>query len=301
MKILRIREFAEKLALTAVFIATVIAAGGQDPYSLYKTSGPVKGVWTIVENNTVNIYLVAGKDSALVIDTGYGLGDLKGYIRTITTLPLIVVNTHGHGDHAGNDHQFEKVYSHPDDSGLIASVLNPERRKKAIAARNKEKKYSDGELDAMVKGPMPRLIPVKEGYVFDLGGRKLEVIVVPGHTPGSICFLDKKNKILFAGDHTNAIVWLFLKDCLPLETYLKSLEKVKGKIRKFNLIMPGHNAPLPKNFIYEQISCVKSILDGTCQSVPYKYGPYTSGVMLCRFKTSEVAYNPENLFVEKKK
>ncbi len=225
----------------------------------------------------VNIYVVEGNDSALIIDTGYGNGDLKAYVRTLTKLPLIVVNTHGHGDHTGCDYLFPKIYANAKDFGLINANLKKERER-------------HGDFVA------PELVPIKEGYTFDLGGRKLEVIDVPGHTHGSICLLDSGNKILFAGDNTNTIVWLFLKDSYPLEVYLKSLEKVEKHINDFNIIMPGHNEPLPKTFISEQIACVKSILDGSCSSVPYNQSAFTAGAMLCTYKSAGVAYNPDNLF-----
>ena len=184
------------LIISVFFLNTIMF--GQETNSCYKVNKVGDKVWVIVENNTVNIYLVEGKDSALIIDTGYGIGDLKAYIRTLTKLPLILVNTHGHGDHVGNDPQFPKVYAHPDDFYLINASFDKERRKKAILSRAKDQKYTDKELEEMANITPPALIPVKEGYVFDLGDRKLEVIEVPGHTHGSICLLDTENKILFA-------------------------------------------------------------------------------------------------------
>jgi len=276
------------------FFMVSFIANGQSVNNCYKVNKVAENVWAIVENSTVNIYLVEGKDSALIIDTGYGIGDLKSYLQTLTKLPLIVVNTHGHRDHDGNDYQFSKVYAHPEDFSLIYASYDKEARRITLASM---KKLTDAELDAKVNVAPPTLVPVKEGHIFDLGDRKLEVIEVPGHTHGSICLLDVENKILFAGDHINAIVWLFLKDCYPLEVYLKSLQKIEK--REFNIIMPGHNAPLDKTFISEHIACVKSILDGTCAPVPYNYASFTAGALLCKYKTSQVAYDPNNLRVKK--
>jgi hydroxyacylglutathione hydrolase len=136
---------------------------------------------------------------------------------------------------------------------------------------------------------------LREGHVFDLGDRKLEVIEVPGHTHGSIVLLDKENKILFSGDNSNSIVWLFLNECYPLEVYLESLEKVQKRVNDFNIIMPGHNTPLEKTYISEQIDCVKSILNGTCSSEHYNHPANNSGALVCKFKTAQVAYSPNNL------
>jgi len=268
---MKILQSSKPLCFAVLFFMITPVIHGQDTNKCYKANKVADKVWAIVENNTVNIYLVEGKDSALVIDAGYGSGDLKAYIQTLTNLPLMLVNTHGHGDHTGSDYQFSTLYAHPGDFELISAHDNV----------------------------LPSLIPVREGHVFELGGRKLEVIEVPGHTHGSICLLDTDNKILFAGDNTNALVWLFLKDCYPLETYLKSLQKIEARRDEYNIIMPGHNTPLEKTFISEQIACVKSILDGTCSPVPYNYSSFTAGAMLCKYKTAEVAYDPDNLYEKK--
>ncbi|HEX2934175.1 MAG TPA: MBL fold metallo-hydrolase [Bacteroidales bacterium] len=231
--------------------------------------------WAITEKNSMvgaNIYLVLGKDSALIIDTGYGQGDLKAFIGTLTKLPLIVVNTHGHGDHAGNNKQFSKIYLHPDDFYMLQS-------------NNKN---------------APKLVPIREGYVFNLGGgRKLDVMDVPGHTPGSIVLFDVDSKILFSGDNTNNLVWLFLRDCKPLEVYLQSLEKVQKRINDFNIVMPGHNDPLGKTFIADQIGCVKAILNGTSEEAPYQHQYAQKGVMLAKYGEAQVAYDPKNLRAKK--
>ena len=277
-----------KLLVFAVFFFLSIAfALGQNNNGSYTASKVAEGVWTIVESaaTPVNIYLVEGKDSALLIDTGYGYGDLKAYVKTLTQLPLVVVNTHGHGDHNGNNSQFSKIYAHSADFNMLNASYNKEKRKKAVAS---------GEAVAP-----PVLMPVKEGYIFNLGERKLEVIEVPGHTRGSICLLDTKNRILFAGDNTNSLVWLFLKDCTPLEGYLKSLQKVAKRSNEFDTIMPGHNEPLPKAFINDQIICVKNILAGTCSPVPYNVGSFSVGAMVCAYNNAQVAYDPENLFEKK--
>ena len=287
------------LTFAVFFFAITPIVKGQDVNSCYKATKVADKVWSIVENGTVNIYVVEGKDSALIIDTGYGAGDLKAFVQTLTKLPLIVVNTHGHGDHYGADCQFTKIYAHPEDFGLISASFDKEKRKKAIVSMAKDKKYTDDQLNAMVNTPVPSLVPVKEGYVFNLGDRKLEVIEVPGHTHGSIVLLDVENKILFAGDHINAIVWLFMKDCYPLEVYLKSLQKIEKLKNDYNIIMPGHNAPLDKAFISELIACVNSILDGICSPVPYNYSSLTAGFMLCKYKTAQVTYDPNNLRVAK--
>lgn len=57
--------------------------------------------------------LVIGKQKALLVDTGYGLENLKEYIEKMNNKPLIVVNSHGHMDHTGGNYLFDEVYIHP--------------------------------------------------------------------------------------------------------------------------------------------------------------------------------------------
>ena len=91
------------LVAIGLFIIITPVMFGQDIDSCYKVNKVADKVWAIVEtlnnNSNVNIYVVEGKDSAMIIDTGFGTGDLKAYVQTLTKLPLIVVNTNGHGDH----------------------------------------------------------------------------------------------------------------------------------------------------------------------------------------------------------
>ena len=127
------------------------------------------GVWYIQDSRGGVMYLVAGQARALLIDTGWGEGDLPSHIKTLTSLPVLVVNTHGHRDHTSGNGKFDEVYIHTADLPLVE------------------------ESNA-------RLIPIYDGYVFDLGQRDIRVIGVPGHSPGSICLLDKAARTLFSGD-----------------------------------------------------------------------------------------------------
>lgn len=264
-----------KFASICLFLLASTFVNGQTTESVFTINKVAEKTWVIVENNEVNMYLVEGSDSALIIDTGNGKGDLKTFIRKYTKLPLIVVNTHGHGDHVANDHLFDKVYINLLDTDLFHWV------------------YSKGMPKSL------KLDAFKEGQIFDLGGRKIKVISVPGHTRGSMVLLDRENKILFAGDNSNQLVWLFLNESLPLEIYLATLQKLAAHINEFEIILPGHGTPLKNTFVNEQILCVKSILDGTCSPQPYKSQNISDRAMVCKFKTAEVSYDPQNLRVKK--
>ena len=257
------------LFLAALILFPSIAECQQDS-SWFTVKEVAKDVWQIIDRGP-NIYLIIGSDSALVVDTGNGAADLAGQIRKMTDKPLIVVNTHGHGDHTGANYQFAKVCVHEAD--LEVCQLPQER----MSGRNQCWKIylrqKGRRTREMFKGKPfnTMLIPVTDGDLFNLGDRWIKVIETPGHTPGSICLLDISNKLLFAGDNNNGLVWLWLPGCLPLSKYLATLEKQVERMSEFTTIFPGHGDPLPAEFILDQVACVRSILDGTCQSEPYEH------------------------------
>ena len=278
------------LFLAALFFFPFTALSQQDS-SWFSVKEVAKDVWQINDRGP-NIYLIIGHDSALVVDTGNGAANLAGQIRKMTDKPLIVVNTHGHGDHTGANYQFAKVYVHEADLESAAASGTAERAKSILENIPKAERPKDAELFEG-KPFNTRLIPVTDGDLFNLGDRWIKVIETPGHTPGSICLLDISNKLLFAGDNNNGLVWLWLPGCLPLSKYLVTLEKQVEKMSEFTTIFPGHGDPLPAEFILDQEACVKSILDRTCQSEPYEH--YSGNPRVCAFGQAKVAFNPENL------
>lgn len=249
--------------------------------------------WRISDYDEDNIYLIEGTDSALLVDNGIGAVNLIDFVKRITPLPLIVINTHGHPDHVGSNNQFEKVYAHPDDLEAIKYFT--------------DRQVQQELLQHMVQSPIPdsikfngpdtlqvaKLVPVSDGYVFDLGNRKIEVIHVPGHTPGSICLLDSENKLLFAGDHIKQLVWVHMEESLPMEDYLNSLKKLKARETEFEILLPGHHNPLDVKFLVELINCAENIISGNCQSQPYE--SVVGKGMVCEFKKAKIAYNPARI------
>ncbi|MEJ2077584.1 MAG: MBL fold metallo-hydrolase [Acidobacteriota bacterium] len=137
------------------------------------------------------------------------------------------------------------------------------------------------------------LDPIEAGARIDLGGRSLEVIETPGHTPGSICLLDAGNKLLFAGDTSNIPVWLFLDVSLPLDVYLQSLQRLEARAGEFDTIFPGHRTPLDPPFLTELTTCVQNILDGTCKGEPYT--SFAGDALQCSCERATVAFDPNKL------
>jgi glyoxylase-like metal-dependent hydrolase (beta-lactamase superfamily II) len=271
-----------------LFLATCTGIHAQ----WYKVKELSDNVWVLDDHGSDNSYLVIGTDSALLIDTGLGLADLKSVVKKITDKPVIVVNTHGHPDHVGANYQFEKAYIHPADSASARSFLTPSARERTAGMMTRGEGPAPGET---YTGEIftTRVIPVKEGDVFNLGGRQIEVMETPGHTPGEICLLDREHKLLFTGDNNNSLVWLFLENCLPLSEYLVTLKKQESRLEEFDTLFPGHGPPMRSDFILDQIQCVSSILDGTCESEPYE--SFAGNAMICTWGRAKVTFNPDNL------
>jgi glyoxylase-like metal-dependent hydrolase (beta-lactamase superfamily II) len=137
---------------------------------------------------------------------------------------------------------------------------------------------------------MATLLPLQDGQVLDLGERKIEVIHMPGHTKGSICLLDRKNKLLFTGDNIKPLVWMHMEESVPLETYLNSLKKIQARNSEFTTLLPGHDDLVNKEFITDLITCVQDIIAGKCEGKPYE--SVVGNGLICNYKDAQVAYNP---------
>ena len=218
------------------------------------------------------MFLCIGKERALLIDTGTGTFDLKQLVRRLTDLPYDVVLTHGHVDHAGGMDLFDRVYMHEKDMEMALNLTYEERHHYAssLSSMDKEKAY-DFSLDMVRRWEhTPELIPVDEGYVFDLGDRKLEVFFMPGHTAGSITLLDRKNRIHFSGDACN-INTLCMGS--PVETLLHTAQRIKAMEPLFDQDYNGHlgYAGMPEcrsqaKYVRDSVIMVcRSILDHTAE------------------------------------
>lgn len=163
-----------------------------------------KNVWHICEYGFDSIFVVVGDKRAAVIDTGTGVCDLPAIIAQITDKPYDVYLTHGHVDHAGGMHQFEKVYLHEADFDAARSLNREERLNYMnIMLSMCGGIYAVDENSLVDDTYDTELVAIKEGDIIDLGGRELEVFETPGHTPGALSILDHTSEIMFTGDSCN--------------------------------------------------------------------------------------------------
>ena len=226
-----IRAVAVKAGLPDSEVATFNYTIERRDRGMYISREVGPGVWMILDFDDTKMVLILGSQRALLIDAGMGGGDLRGYVEArIGRLPLDVLITHAHPDHIACMGQFQgryDVYMHLADLPMVKNFV--EQRGYAI-------------------DPVA-IKDIREGFVFDLGDRRLRVYEVPGHTDGCLALLDEANGILFSGDAVGSnratitdSLWMQHKGKMPIDIYLSSLQVFRAKVRgKIKLIYTGHN------------------------------------------------------------
>lgn len=215
-----------------------------------------KGMYLITAPPLSNhIFLVLGKEKAMLIDTGLGLGSLRSVVEDITELPIILINTHGHPDHCGGNAEFTNTYMNLSDRDVFEAKCSYEARYKELSGRNIT------GLDKLQGTPaLPN--PVEDGQIFDLGGREMMIIYTPGHTKGSICIYDGKSKSLFAGDNIMAGNTDILE---PFAANISDYRKALLKLSSLDIekIYAGHSPyEVMPSVIVNKITCTDRILNG---------------------------------------
>ena len=250
-----------------------------------------EGTYEIDIFDTGSVFLIVGSERALVIDTGIGIGDLKGMLRKLTDKPLTVVMSHGHGDHTGGAGQFGEYHMNEKDFAGFGVVAGMDMRKGYASFFPKkfpDRYYAyDPETDIVDFGDNVRRIPMTEGQVFDLGGRKVTAFECPGHTPGSMVFLDETSRCLFAGDALNCNLLLRSKpgdmNYVKISDALAGLVRIKEMSGRYDGIYNGHHdfrplgAPLKANVLDDAIELLRSILAGTYEPIEQPGGMFGMG------------------------
>jgi len=217
-------------------------------YGAWKTEF---GDWMIVTTGNVHCYLLLGSEKALLIDTGYGDGDLRYLVESITDLPVMVVNTHTHLDHSGGNGFWEEAYIGHGGEGTAREVMS-----------NKRLPYPDYTIHFL-----------EDGQMISLGDREVEVITIGAHHASSLAFLDKKNKTLYCGDEleSSQVLLCVSGEDVPtnvlVERHLNNMKKLQARKAEIDRLIPAHNgAPISPDYIDEFIHLSEWILSG--EAVP---------------------------------
>ncbi len=166
-----------------------------------------------------NIWHLRGRDRDLLIDTGMGIASLEEATRSLIDKPVVAVATHTHVDHMGGHYEFPDRLVHraeaenlaqPDERGALftgsfsADFIRQLRDSGYQVAEDQPLitalPHAGYEPEAYELRPAPASRLVEDGDVVDTGDRHLEVLHLPGHSPGSIGLWEAASGTLFSGD-----------------------------------------------------------------------------------------------------
>lgn len=220
-----------------------------------------EGMWSI-EDKGVRCFLLEGAQEAVLVDTGFGTGDILAAVRSVTDKPVFVVITHADSDHIGCNAQFERVYMHPADYDRYYTKTTPKT--------------------------VP--LPLFEGDVIDLGAFRLEVILTPGHTPGSIMLLEREKRFLIAGDIIQNGKIHMHGPGRNLHAYIASLAMLEKKYAALlDLIYASHaDAQQTPDLIPALIAAAADVAGGRVQGEAPTF-PLPKGSPPCKFYDCGVA------------
>lgn len=185
-----------------------------------------------------SLYLVEGQYKALLIDAGTNIKDLDKIAASITSKPVMLVATHVHPDHTGESiNVFPEIYLNQADTVNIPGMM------------------------ANYKGVVRYL---KDGQTIDLGGRTIDVVFTPAHTPGSTSFIDRAAGYGFSGDSFGSGNLLL---SVNFSTLLATCQKMSGIMEKYSIkkLYPGHffgGNPETKQRVDDMATISRDVLAG---------------------------------------
>lgn len=258
-----------RLIISALFITFSSCFYAQTEGN-YRVDELGKGFWRIqaVKGTLSTVYLIEGSKEALVIDACTGQEGLKEIVQQLTgKKPVKLALTHGHFDHSGGMKYFDEVYLHIADTNLLPKGVN-------IAQHY-----------------------IGEGYVFDLGGQKIEILSIPGHTPGSIAFFNRAGRYILTGDGIGSTsVWAHISND-PLTVFLASVKRLEAMKGDIDELYVGHheqeNVKLTTQYITDMRIAAEKVLDGTIETKPYA-SSFRNGQQ-ATYGSATLIYNPDRL------
>lgn len=128
------------------------------------------------------LYLIFGKDRALLVDTGAGTTEISRVLDGVIkkwlqrngreSIPLVVTHSHNHGDHTSGDAQLRVMPN----VTVVGATLD------AVKAHFGFKNWPQDVIE------------------YDLGGRVIDILGIPGHDVASIALYDRQTAVLITGD-----------------------------------------------------------------------------------------------------
>ena len=182
------------------------------------------GVRHLRDEMGVCMTLIEGRDRAMLIDTGYGLHDIKADILRLTDKPLSVYLTHAHHDHALGAGCFDTVHLNEKDMEIYPFYTDEAHRKHVLnGAHGKGLAPDEARFFGL---SMAKALPILT-QTEELGDMEVRILPCPGHTQGSTMFYIEKYHLLLTGDNWNPCTWLFFPEALGVREYLHNMRCVQ--------------------------------------------------------------------------
>jgi glyoxylase-like metal-dependent hydrolase (beta-lactamase superfamily II) len=217
-------------------------------YEVYRIRPGIFAIYEPHQYEEVISYLIVGSHRGLLFDTGLGIGDVRAVVTALTKLPITVLNSHTHFDHIGGNWEFNEI---------LALNIPFARRNAGGASRDEVRdailpERFCGDLPPCFRPDQYSIRPyqisgyVGEGETIDLGGRTLEVVLTPGHTPDSLCLLDRENRVLFVGDtFYPGPIYLYVPET-DVAAYKRSIDRLANLAPQLDMLLTGHNLPVSR-------------------------------------------------------
>lgn len=185
-------------------------------------------------------YLLNGSERSLLIDTGLGICNIYDEVKKLTDKPVAAAATHVHWDHIGGHRYFPEFYAHGEELGWLAGEfpLPIETVRNMVVDRCDLPDSYDVSGYELFQGVPARVL--KDHDKIEVGGRVIEVLHTPGHSPGHLCFWEKERGYLFTGDLVYKDTLFAYYPSTDPKAYLKSLEIISELPAK--RIFPAHHS-----------------------------------------------------------
>lgn len=237
-------------------------------FEIYRIRPGVFAIYEPKQFEEVISYLILGEKRAVLFDTGLGVGKISAVVARLTPLTVTVINSHTHFDHVGGNAEFQEIWNrdlpytlqnmHGQSNAYSRDTLLPERLCGSLPPGTKPDSYTTR--------PWKSLHTLQDGERINLGGRELEVLFTPGHTPDSLTLLDRKNGLLFTGDSFYpGPIYLFTPET-DFGAYAQSVARLAALESQIQLLLPAHNVPVaPPAYLHRLAYAVQQVRNGKAQ------------------------------------
>jgi glyoxylase-like metal-dependent hydrolase (beta-lactamase superfamily II) len=241
-----------------------------DWFQVYRVKPDVYAFSEPRQYEEVISYLIVGSKNALLFDTGMGIAKIRPVVESITSLPVLVLNSHSHPDHIGGNYEFENILGLNTEFTRMNASGNSEMEIKTWVDRNHVCGTLPPGFDASSYSSKAFRITdfIGDGKVIDLGNRKLTVLLTPGHTPDSLCLLDSEHRILFTGDtFYPGPIYLFAPGT-DFQAYVRSVDRLVSHQNEIDDLLTAHNEPLaPASTLSKLKDALTQIQSGAAKPV----------------------------------